>query len=242
MVKECVKTSHTHDPADSNYANAVDGLNAVLASIQQARPNVLWENCEDGGNMMTFNMVKNYVTSITNDASGSLEARSAVFGATYPFPPRYAERYMPATDGLDSYAVNSYMFGGPWVLQNRLPALTSDQLGFLADQIRTYKEHRDEIAGAKVYHIQAPSASGTDAIQSYNATTNSAVAVVTRADSDGQWYLFKPMGLQPGQLYAVRFENSAEMYLSTGDQLMTNGILVPLPAPYSSEIVHIESR
>ena len=97
MVKECTKTTHTHDPADSNYANAVDGLNAVVPAIQEARPNVYWENCENGGNMMTFNMVKNYVTSITNDASGSLSSRRAVYGATYPFPPRYAERYMPAT-------------------------------------------------------------------------------------------------------------------------------------------------
>ena len=47
--------------------------------------------------MMTFNMVKNYVTSITNDASGSLQPRRAVYGATYPFSPRYSERYMPQT-------------------------------------------------------------------------------------------------------------------------------------------------
>src|SRR5205085_1390333 len=55
MVKECTKTTHTHDPRDSNYSNAVEGLNAVIAAIQQARPNVSWENCENGGNMMTFN-------------------------------------------------------------------------------------------------------------------------------------------------------------------------------------------
>ena len=75
MVKQCTKSTHTHDPADSNYANAVQGINAVVSAIQQARPNVFWENCENGGNMMTFNMVKSYVTSITNDASGSLASR-----------------------------------------------------------------------------------------------------------------------------------------------------------------------
>ena len=40
MVKECTKTTHTHDPADSNYSNSVDGVNAVLGAIQAARPNV----------------------------------------------------------------------------------------------------------------------------------------------------------------------------------------------------------
>jgi len=42
MVKQCTKTTHTHDPNDSNYANAVDGLNAVVSAIQAARPNVSW--------------------------------------------------------------------------------------------------------------------------------------------------------------------------------------------------------
>jgi len=69
MVKRCTKSSHTHDPRDSNYSNAVDGLNAVIAEIQRQRPHVLWENCEDGGNMMTFNMARYYVTSIAADDS-----------------------------------------------------------------------------------------------------------------------------------------------------------------------------
>jgi len=107
----------------------------VVSAIQAARPNVYWENCEDGGSMMTFNMVKSYVTSITNDASGSLASRRAVYGATYPFSPRYADRYMPASDGLDSYATGSYMFGGNWVLMNSLTDLTPDQVAFLGRQI-----------------------------------------------------------------------------------------------------------
>src|SRR3974390_2516278 len=83
VIEECDKTTHTHDPADSNYSNSVNGLDAILTAIQSARPNVVGENCENGGNMMTFNMVKHYVTSITNDASGALQSRRAVYGATY---------------------------------------------------------------------------------------------------------------------------------------------------------------
>src|SRR5262249_29051035 len=52
MVKQFTRSNHTHDPADSNYSNAVDGINAVVARIQAARPNVQWENCENGGSMM----------------------------------------------------------------------------------------------------------------------------------------------------------------------------------------------
>jgi hypothetical protein len=240
MVKQCTKTTHTHDPKDSNYANSVQGINAVVAAIQAARPNVLWENCENGGNMMTFNMVRNYVTSITNDASGSLPARTAVYGATYPFPPRYAERYMPGSDGLTPYSTHSYRFGGPWVLMMGLAELTPDQLGFLADQIQNYKNQRSDISAGKVYHLVAPGANSTDAIQSYNQATDTAIGVITRAASSGPSYLFKPQGLKPNQRYTVWFEISPAVYSQSGSQLMSNGVRVPLPTPYSSDVIHIE--
>ena len=187
-------------------------------------------------------MVKSYVTSITNDASGSLPARRAVFGATYPFPPRYAERYMPATDGLSTYATHSYRFGGPWVLMNQLSELAPDQVAFLTGQIRNYKNQRADISAGKVYHLTAPGANATDAIQSYNAATDTAIAVITRAASSGSTYLFKPKGLNPGQRYTVWFEIEPAVYSQSGAQLMSNGLRVPLPTPYSSDVVHIDPQ
>jgi hypothetical protein len=243
MVKQCTKTTHTHDPNDSNYANAVDGLNAVVSAIQAARPNVYWENCEDGGSMMTFNMVKSYLTSITNDASGSLASRRAVYGATYPFSPRYADRYMPASDGLNSYATGSYMFGGNWVLMNSLVDLTPDQVAFLGQQIGVYKRQRAAVAAGKVYHILPPADNATDVIQSYDPATDNAIAVVTRADSDGAgYYIFYPLGLIPGKPYAVWFAIDPSLYFQTGTQLMQSGVPVQLPTPYSSDVVHIQHQ
>jgi len=241
MVKQCTRSTHTHDPADSNYANSVQGINAVVAAIQHARPNVMWENCENGGNMMTFNMVKSYVTSITNDASGSAASRRAVYGATYPFPPRYAERYMPESDGYTPYATHSYRFGGPWVLMDKLADLPADQMAFLQEQIRLYKNQRSDISSGKVFHILPPS-NATDAIQSYNDATDTALAVVTRAAGGGPVYVFRPKGLQSGQRYTVWFESDPSVYSQTGTQLMTNGVRVLLPKPYSSEVVHVEPQ
>ena len=242
MVKECTKSTHTHNPLDSNYSNAVDGLNAVVSAIQAARPNVMWENCEDGGNMMTFNMVKSYVTSITNDASGSLGSRRAAFGATYPFPPRYAERYMPPSDGLTDYATHSYRFGGNWAIMTALPNLNPDQLGYLKQEIAEYKSERAGISTGKVFHIQAPGANATDVIESYDPTGDNALAVITRAAANGPQYTFRPLGLNPDQRYTVFFEIDPSVYSLPGSQLMTNGVRVQLPLPYSSEVVHIQHQ
>jgi alpha-galactosidase len=242
MVKQCTKTSHTHDPNDSNYANSVQGINAIVSALQKARPNVVWENCEDGGNMMTFNMVKRYVTSITNDASGSLPARKAAYGATFPFSPRYAERYMPSADGLSSYSTHSYMFGGNWVIMNQLPSLSADEAGYLALQVANYKAQRGNITGAKVYHILPPTPSGIDVIQSYNPAMDNSVAVVTRAAGGTPQYLFRPQGLNPNSRYTVTFEVSPFVFSLPGSQLMTAGVRVDVPTPFSSEIVRIEHQ
>jgi alpha-galactosidase len=217
----------------------VDGLNYVVQAIQAARPKVAWENCENGGRMMSFNMVKNYVTSITNDASGALQSRKGVYGATYPFSPRYADRYMPASDGLTDYATLSYRFGGPWVLMDQLAGLNATQLSFLKTEIQDYKNGRAAINGGEVFHLAPPAHGATDAIESYNPTLDSATAVVTRANAAAATYLFKPLGLKPTQQYTVTFEVSPTSYSMSGAQLMSNGVTVPLPTAYSSDVVYI---
>jgi hypothetical protein len=123
---------------------------------------------------------------------------------------------------------------------NRLTGLSSDQTAFLTGQIRNYKAQRTDISAGKVFHILAPGANATDVIQSYNSSTDTAIAVVTRAASNGPTYLFKPKGLNAAQRYTVWFEIDASVYSQTGAQLMSNGVRVPLPTPYSSDIVHIE--
>ena len=240
MVKQCNKRTHTHDPADSNYSNAVNGINAVVTAIQQLRPNVFWENCEDGGNMMTFNMVKSYVTSITSDAGGAASSRRAAFGATYPFPPRFAGRYMPQADGLTAYATHSYRFGGNWALMNRLPELSKDELGFLTQQVANYKNQRADISSGKVYHLAAPAANGIDAIESYNEGTDTAIVVITRAQSSSPSYILKPKGLDADTRYVVFFDFDPDTYSMPGSQLMTTGVRVSLPTPFSSDVGHIQ--
>jgi hypothetical protein len=73
------------------------------------------------------------------------------------------------------------------------------QKDFLAREIASYKNQRAAISRGKVYHIQPPALNGTEAIRSYDATTDSAIAVITRAESDGPIYIFHPKGLIPEQ-------------------------------------------
>jgi alpha-galactosidase len=240
MVKPCTREDHTHDPRDSNYSNSVNGINAVLRAIQQARPSVLWENCEDGGNMMTFNMVRHYVTSITNDANGSLGARQAVWGATYPFPPRYADRYMIENE-LGPYVTRSHIFGGPWIFMNKLLDLSPEELDFAASEVRLFKAIRGKVRDGKVYRLtDRPEEGRVDAIQAYHAESDSAVAVVTRDGSASARFMLRLRGLNPEATYRVRFQDDPRSMALTGAQLMNQGIAVNLRDVETAEVVHID--
>jgi alpha-galactosidase len=242
MVRECRKDTHTHHQNDSNYAGAVDGLGAILRGVQSLRPQVAWENCENGGNLMTFQMVQNYVTSIVNDASGALGARTSVYGATYPFPARYADRYMPEQT-MDPYTTRSYLFGGPWIFMNRLPDLTAEEFTAAAREIERFKRVRPLVRDGKILHVSdVPRAGATDAIAAWDAAADSGVAVITRQNAPGESYRLRLPGAVDARTYRVSFASAPGTLSLTGSQLRTQGIDVPLPQEWFGEVVTVEPQ
>lgn len=240
IVKYCDKETHTHHPQDSNWANSEEGLDVIIAEIKRQAPQAVWEHCANGGQMMTFKMAQQYVTSITNDASGPLGSRQGVFGVTYPFSARYADRYMAETD-IDEYTTRSFMFGGPWIFMNRLPEMTPEDVELAAREIRTFKTMRRTINGGKVGHLTArPDDQRTDAIQSFNPGTGAAVAVVTRDFANDDFFQLRFKDLDPAVTYRVRFETDRRTLTLTGAQLASTGVRVELPVIRSAEIVWAE--
>lgn len=238
MVKRCERSVHTHHAADSNLA-AAEGLDMALSEIQRRRPRVLWENCENGGNIMTFNMVRHYATSIVNDASGAFGSRKGVYGATYPFPPRYADRYMPE-EALTPYVTRSYLFGGPWIFMNPLEKLRREDLDLAASEVALYKRVRRVLPGAKVLHIAPPREGEIDAIAAWQPQTDTVVAVVTRDNAPQSSFDLRVRELTPGRSYRVAFATDPRVLTMTGDQIARSGVTVRLAAPQSAEVVTIE--
>ncbi|MBK9170441.1 MAG: alpha-galactosidase [Bryobacterales bacterium] len=240
MVKHCVKRTHTHDPANSNWANAVEGLNYVVEEVQRQRPATHWENCEDGGNMMTFNMVKNYVTSICCDDSGPLVSRQAAYGVMYPFPPRYSDRYMPDTD-IDRYRTRSFMFGGPWIFMNKLPEVDAASYDWAKKEIGVYKRIRRHIRDGKVYHLTPrPAPFRTDALQSHDEERDTSITIVVRDAVAREPERLRLRGHDPGRTYRVWFEDDPREHVMSGAELLEQGVPVSLPANWGADIVYVE--
>jgi alpha-galactosidase len=185
-------------------------------------------------------MTRRYVTSIASDNADVMTTRRSMFGATYPFPPRYTDRYMQ-DEQLDTYTTRSYMFGGPWIFMNRLPLMSGRDIDFAASEIRLYKTLRARIRDGKVFHLTGPPAERhIDAIESYDQATDSALVFVFRAGAAASGARVEIRGLNPGRMYRVRFQNSARVLQASGADLMSTGVQVGLPDLYIGEILHVE--
>jgi alpha-galactosidase len=241
MVKFCDSPSHSHAPGDSNYSNSVDGVDEIIRVVQTKAPGVLWENCEDGGSMQTFHMIQRYVTSIINDNDDALTTRRGVYGAIYPFPPRYTERYM-MDDPSDSYHTRSYMFGGPFILMNKITDWSGATSDFAKAEIDLYKFVRRTIRDAKIYHLSPPP-DGTfnDAMEAYDSQHDQAFIFVYGGGPTATVEYVHPKGLTPGASYWVNFLEVEHSYVATGSDLMQNGIPVIIH-PRMAEVVALRRR
>lgn len=243
MVKACPRGDHTHGRGDSNYSNSVEGLDAVIEAIGDARPAVVRENCEDGGCMMTYRMARLYHTSITVDNIGTYATRQGVYGASYPFPLRYSVRYMQ--DEPTPYTLRSVIFGGPMILMQRVTTWHDQQMAWTAAAIVEYKQLREFLRDAKVIHLLTPRYNvekqgwGYDAIQAVAPDQSRSVILAYRAIGGGESTTLYPLGLEADRRYRVTRADSGASFDATGRQLREQGLSLSL-AEMTSEKILIE--
>jgi alpha-galactosidase len=245
MVKWCQSTEHTHAPGDSNYSNSTLGLDLVIDELKRRHPHFVWENCEDGGCMMTYRMARMYHTTITVDNIATYPTRQGIYGASFPFGPRYSVRYMQ--DDPTPYTLRSSIFGGPLILMHRVTDWNEQQMEDTRAAIEQYKSLRTLIRDGKVIHLLPPRYNvehhgrGWDAIQSVAADGQRSVVMVYRAKGDTDRKTIKPRGLLADTTYQVTFADHDHMIEMTGAALASTGIEIELDE-LGAEILRIEAR
>lgn len=238
LVKVCTKETHTHDPANSNWSNSVEGLNALVEFSRSEFPNIIWENNGDGGTMSTFAAVRRYATFGSCDACEHMPRRQSVYGMSYVFPPRFIDRYME--EPPIQFTTRSSMFGGPWILMQRITEWTPQQIEFVKREAAIYKSLRGLIRDGKVFHLtERPDGFRIEAMESFHPEQNRGVVFVYRPDSPSNQTTIYPRGLRPDGRYQVTFQEGREFLNKTGAELMSQGIRVSLPTKNFAEIVYI---
>ena len=243
VVKRCLRTDHTHAPGNSNYANSTEGLDQVILAVRRAHPHLVWENCEDGGCMLTYRMARLCHTSITVDNIASYATRQGIYGASYPFSPRYSVRYFE--DDPTPYTLRSAIFGGPLILMQRIGDWTEQQMMDARAAIAQYKYLRTIIRDGKVIHLVPPRNNvehhgrGWDAIQAVSPDQARSVVMVYRALGGPPERVIRPRGLRAKANYIVRYADAGIERLQSAESLREDGLPVALDE-LSSEVIELE--
>ncbi len=241
MVKLCRRSDHSHDPGDSNYSGSQLGIDLLIETLRRERPGLVLENCEDGGCMLTYKMARLYHTSITVDNINAYATRQGVFGASYPFSPRYSVRYME--DDPTPYTLTSSIFGGPLIFMQRIGDWDAQQMADTKAAIGQYKALRGLIRDAKIIHLRRPQANiegggwGWDAIQAVAPDQARSVVMVYRAQGDRPERTIRPRGLLPEATYTVELDGAVSQ--RSGASLAGEGLSVALPE-FGAAIIKLE--
>lgn len=243
VVKRCMRTDHTHAPGDSNYACSTEGLDRVILAVRQAHPHLVWENCEDGGCMMTYRMARLCHTSITVDNIATYATRQGVYGASYAFSPRYSVRYME--DDPTPYTLRSSIFGGPLILMQRIGDWDAQQMADARAAIDQYKHLRTIFRNGKIIHLVPPRSNvehhgrGWDAIQAVTPDQARSAVMVYRALGGPPERPIRPRGLRADGTYRVRHVDAGRTSIHRGEHLQEEGVVVALEE-LSSEVIELE--
>jgi alpha-galactosidase len=239
----CDRPGHGHGSADGNFAH-VTALYQMLATVRQRYPNLIIENCSQGGNRLDFGMLRYTDTAWMDDrTSPSVHVRHNVEGLSEMFPPAYLLSFVTDHVGEsieDAQDLSLYFrsrMAGILGLCFRAGALSDSDTAGIQGEIATYKSARS---------IQSDSSA---ALLSQQADVSNGPAwdVLQETSVDGAVLLFAfenvgagsdstniaPRDLQAGVTYLVRSVDTGALGEATGADLMADGIAV-LQSPTSA--------
>ena len=192
--------------------------------------------------MLTYAMARRYHTTITVDNIGTYHTRQGIYGASYPFPPRYSVRYMQ--DAPDSYSLRSVLFGGPLILMQRAGEWPEAQTEAVRESIGEYKAWRSFVTSSRVIHLRdpiyRPDGPGWDAIAAVARDGSRALVLAYRDFGGAEEVRLRMRGLATDVEYEVVDHDRRSRRRVSGRALADDGLVVSRSA-FSSALVEIRA-
>jgi hypothetical protein len=193
--------------------------------------------------MLTYRMARLCHTSITVDNIATYATRQGIYGASFPFSPRYSVRYFE--DEPTPYTLRSAIFGGPLILMQRIGDYDAQQMADAKAAIAQYKHLRTIIRNGKVIHLLPPRHNvehhgrDWDAIQAVTPDQARSVVMVYRALGGPSERTIHPRGLRAGLSYTIQYADAGITTVRSAEDICERGLLVALDE-LSSEVIELE--
>jgi hypothetical protein len=249
IVDSCVRTDHEHTRSSGDTAYwATLGYYSVYDTVRKHYPQLMFENCVNGGRMVDFGAAKRASYFSIADSYFPLANRRAFWDTSYLFPPCMCECYVEAvkTKNLDEFRsmLRSGLMG--WFTLMQDPAKWSPaEFAAAREEFKTYKTKlRPLIRHADLFHISArPDGVNWDGVEYATRDKDHGVIFAFRGTTSVGSHRFHPKGLNAKAVYAVHFKDPVQSdFSATGSQIMSKGLVVNLEKKESSQLVFFKLK
>jgi alpha-galactosidase len=249
IVDKCSRSNHLHTSSSADVAyHASRGYYQVYDTLRAENPNLLFEDCVNGGHTVDYGIVRRtHYISIT-DVYDPLSNRQAFYDSSYALPPSMCECYIENHPGTSLanfiYMLRSGMMGWCTIMLD-MSKWNAEQRAAAKRQFELYKtELRPLIAHGNLYHLsRRPDGVEWDGIEYVSPELEKGVLFAFRGRTDAFLHVFKLKGLAAEKRYEVSFEDgTGQPRTQSGEVLMQLGIGVNLRSRESSELIFFKSK
>jgi alpha-galactosidase len=232
----CTRAGHGHGTTDGNFGH-VKGLYEVLATLRERYPNLLIENCAQGGNRADFGMMRHTDVGWMDDRTGpSAHVRHNLQGLSTFFPPAYLLSFAinegdePLAGASDIELYLRSRMPGILGLTYRAADLSESDQAALAREVAIYKTHRDvqRDASARLLTDQVMQGRGPawDVLQELNAATGDVLIFAFQNDGGTPAVSVMPRGLTSDAIYTTFTADGERLGSQPGRDLMRDGLTI----------------
>jgi alpha-galactosidase len=250
IVDQCDRTDHGHTESPADIANhAARGYYSVYDQLRKEHPNLLFEDCVNGGRTVDFGIVRRtHYISIT-DTYDPLSNRRAFYDSSFPLPPSMCECYIEHKPGPSLATFKTMLRSGMmgWcTLMCDTGAWSAEQHKAATRQIELYKEWiRPLINNGDLFHISTrPDEASWDGMQYFDSKSGKGIVFAFRGATAGETsHAFKLKRLDRAASYEIWSEDGSVARGQTkGAKLMDEGLRVELSGAGASELIYFQVR
>ncbi|QNI33977.1 alpha-galactosidase [Alloacidobacterium dinghuense] len=261
-----IKIDYNIDIGDRFDPHGDEGLGGVLYQhiihyyrwldeIRVKHPDLTIENCASGGLRFDTGILAHVHTNWLSDNVDPIASLALGYGCSLQFSPEVCNHWM--VGDTDQGAVDVSKPEGWWSFLFRVPM--NGQFGFSSrvfqwspalqedahSNIALYKNVREIIAGADVYHLTPQPKlirpTGWMALQYVNDDGKMSVVAAYRLQDDLGEQVFRLRGLDAKRSYEVTRDGHSVGYV-TGADLMKIGLTIRLDEPWRASIVELRGQ
>ena len=237
---------------ENTYWRYYETLYAIYERVRQRFPKVILENCASGGGRTDIGMIRRFSHTWVTDWQIAPRSFSITNGMTIALPPEYVDRLLGGQGGHRTadidFQARLLLFvrptvGGLCPIGVQRNPLQISRVKHMVDLYKNFV--RSFQPTSRIFH-HTPTVSGREprgygVLELAARDRSRAIAGVFQLGGSAEpEYLLRFRGLDMGQRYQLTSDNTGQVRLTDGFQLMKEGVPVRLETPLTSELLLCE--